>query len=157
MSSLSTRLVRAALPMVLLALASCSGDLSTARSPQMDLAAARQRWAQSGAASYQITVSRGCNCLDETTGRVIVTVRDGQVESRRYEHTGADVPAWAAQWFPTVDGLFDIVDAALEAHDETVDVVYDASRGFPVSIRTDESATMTDDDHYYGAWDFVVR
>ena len=150
------RLVRVALPALVFALASCSGNLST-RPERIDLAAAKRRWAQAGPASYQITVGRSCFCTPETTRPVIVTVRNGQVESRRYEDTGADVPTQLAAAYPAVDGLFDVIDEAIAEHDAMVDVLYDATRGFPVSIQIDGSVMIADDELFYGTRDFVVR
>jgi hypothetical protein len=42
-------------------------------------------------------------------------------------------------------------------HAETVDVLYDATRGFPVSIQIDGSRGIADDELFYGTRDFVVR
>jgi hypothetical protein len=157
MSAPLARLVRVALPTLVFALASCTGDLFTTRPERIDLAAAKRRWAQVGPASYQITVGRSCFCTPETTRPVIVTVRNGQVESRRYEDTGADVPAQIASAYPSVDGLFDVIDEAIAEHDAVVDVHYDGSRGFPVSIQIDGSVMIADDELFYGTRDFAVR
>ena len=157
MSAPLARLGRVALPSVMLLLASCSGELSTTRPERIDLAAAKRRWAQLGPASYQITVGRSCFCAPETTRPVVVTVRDGQVVSRRYEDTGVDVAAQAAAAYPAVDGLFDLIDEAIAEHDATVDVLYDAARGFPVSIQIDGSVMIADDELFVGTRSFVVR
>jgi hypothetical protein len=153
----TARLLRTVLPMLSLALASCSGDLFTTRPERIDLAAARLRWAQSAPAAYQITVGRSCFCSPDVTRAVIVTVRNGQVESRRYEDTGADVPADIALAYPTVDGLFDVIDGAIGEQASMVDVLYDAARGFPVSIQIDGSPMIADDEMFYGTRNFVVR
>jgi hypothetical protein len=143
--------------MLTLALASCSGDLFTTRPERIDLAAAKRRWAQSAPSAYQITVGRSCFCDPDVTRSVIVTVRNGQVESRRYEDTGADVPAGIALAYPTVDGLFDVIDEAIGDQASTVDVLYDVTRGFPVSIQIDGSPMIADDEMFYGTRNFAVR
>jgi hypothetical protein len=88
---------------------------------------------------------------------VVVTVRNGQVESRRYEDTGADVPAEFAPAYPTVDGLFAVIEEAIAEQAAAVDVLYDAARGFPVSIQIDGSPMIADDEMFYGTRNFVVR
>ena len=142
--------------MLALLLVSCSGDPFTATPERMDLAAAKGRWIQVGPASYRITVARSCFCTLESTRPVIVTVRNGQVASRRYEDTGADVPPQLAFAYPSVDGLFDVIEQAIANHDETVDVLYDAARGIPVSIQLDGSAMIADDELSYGTRNFVA-
>jgi hypothetical protein len=153
----SAHLLRAALPLLMLAVTSCSGDVSTTSPVPIDLAAARRRWVQFAPAAYQITVGRSCFCGPDVTRAVVVMVRNGQVESRRYEDTGADVPAQIAPAYPTVDGLFDVIAEAIGQHAATVDVLYDASRGFPVSIEIDGSLMIADDEMFYGTRNFVVR
>ncbi|NUO94194.1 MAG: hypothetical protein HOQ17_05265 [Gemmatimonadaceae bacterium] len=157
MSARLRQLAHAAFAMIMLAVASCSGDGVTSSRQRLDLASAKQRWARFAPASYQITVGRSCFCTPETTRPVIVTVRNGQVESRRYEGTGADVPSQFAPAYPSVDGLFGVIDHAVAEHAATVDVLYDGARGFPVSIQIDGSPMIADDELYYGTRDFVVR
>ena len=158
MSSGLMRRVRAALPVLILAVASCSGEQATSTRDIADLAAAKRRWAQFAPAAYQITVTPSCFCPIEAVRPAIVTVRNGQVESRRYEDTGTDVPAAFATGYPTVDDLFDIITKAIGSGTvETVNVVYDATRGFPVSVLIDGSARIADDEMFYATRDFTVR
>src|SRR5215208_6749779 len=96
---------------VSLALAACRGGGGLATQPVgLELARARLRWAQAAPAAYQMTVSHGCFCPVEVMRPVIVTVRDGQVESRRYAETGVEVDPRLATAFPTVDELFAVIE-----------------------------------------------
>jgi len=152
----SWRRLRVAAPLLLLALASCGDGYSTAPGLRA-LAQARERWARTAPAAYQITVSRGCYCLLDATRPVIVVVRDGQVESRRYEDTGVAVVAELAGYYPTVEGMFDLIEAAIARGAVQVEASFDATRGFPIEIALDESATMVDDDLRVSTRDFAER
>ena len=69
-------------------------------------------------------------------GPVRIDVRNGAVTSRVYVATGATVdPKWA-DLFPTIDGLFVMIDGASE-RGETVEAAYDAHYGYPHRIAID--------------------
>jgi hypothetical protein len=144
--------------LVALALAACRVEGGSPTEPDgLELAMARLRWAQTAPEAYQITVSHSCFCPVEVVRPVIVTVRDGQVESRRYAETGAEVDPRFATAFPTVDELFGVIEGAIARHAERVDAVYDPARGFPISVVIDGSADIADDESFYSIRDFIVR
>jgi hypothetical protein len=134
-------------------LAACS----SATAPGRDVALARARWAQRGPASYSITVARSCECLDEWTGPVVVIVRNGVVESRHYTRDGAAVPPQYADLFPSVEGLFGIIETARREGAAQLDVSYDPTFGYPARIAIDWHATHVDDEVTYRASDLLPR
>jgi hypothetical protein len=144
--------MRAAAPLLAILLA-----CSSATAPGGDLALARARWAQRGPASYSITVGRSCECLAEMIGPVVVMVHNGAIESRHYTRDGAAVPAQYADLFPSVEGLFGIIETARREGAAQLDVSFDPSLGYPVRIAIDWHATHADDEVTYEAKDFVAR
>lgn len=144
--------------MLAAALAACSGDPESPTQPVgLELARAKLRWAQTAPAAYQVTVGLGCFCPVEIARPVVVAVRNGQAESRRYADTGADVDPRFATAFPTVDELFAVIERAIARHAERVDVVYDPLRGFPRSVAIDGASGTADDESFYSMQDFIVR
>jgi hypothetical protein len=138
------------IPLVSLAAAACA----SATGPGEALAAARARWAAHRPGAYRVTVSRSCECLAETTGPVVVTVRDGAIASRHYARDGTDVPARFAGYFPDVDGLFALVDSARARRPHALDVVYDPVAGYPHRVSIDYDAVMVDDEVAYAVLAF---
>ena len=61
---------------LLTAIVACSSN-STA--PADSLAAARARWARNAPMAYSYTIQRSCECLAESSGPVVVSVRNGAV------------------------------------------------------------------------------
>jgi hypothetical protein len=141
--------------LAVLALIACSDP--TAPDAVTDLAVAKRLWAANAPASYQYTFSRSCFCGIEFTRPVIVTVRNGAVESVRYADTGALVAPAMVVGFTTIEGVFALVDEAIAKHAASVTAQYDPARGYPVSIFIDFIAGMADDEMGYGIQDFVVR
>jgi hypothetical protein len=134
-------------------LAACDGPTA----PERKLQAARLKWEHTRPAAYTITVARYCFCAQEGSGPVIVSVRDGVVESRTYVKSGASVAPTDADYFPTVDGLFELIEDARRQGADTIDASYDPARGFPVVISIDYFRKMADDELTYRATDFRPR
>jgi hypothetical protein len=149
--------MRLALTTLLLVLPACtSGDGPTV-SVRLNLAMARRRWSETAPAAYQYTLRHSCFCSPEVTRPVVITVRNGQVESRRYADTGADVPADLASIFPTIDGLFEIIASAIASDAAQTTVTYDPVRGYPVTMSFLGSPSVADDESFHTTSDFLVR
>jgi hypothetical protein len=141
--------------LLLLAVVACS-QLTEPERVASDLAMAKRRWAATAPASYQYTFSRSCFCLVEFTRPVVVTVRNGTVESVHYADTGAPVAPSLVPGYPTIEGVFALVDEALVKHAASVTAEYDPARGYPVRIFIDFIAAAVDDEMAYRIRDFVV-
>ena len=125
--------------------------------PERKLQAARLKWERTRPAAYTITVARFCFCTQEGSGPVIVSVRDGVVESRTYVDNGAAVAPTDAGNFPTVDGLFEVIEDARRQGAYAINVTYDPARGFPVVISIDYERATADDELTYRATNFQPR
>lgn len=141
--------------LAILALSGSACHVST--SPESDLDTARSRWTRSHPSSYDIVVRRVCFCATEVTNPVLVSVREGVVTSRTYVGSGAQVSAQFASLFPTVEGIFRIVDDALGRNAYTLDVAYDPAYGFPVTIDIDYVNNAVDDELTVQMSGFVAR
>lgn len=147
---MSRRLIRHLIPAVTLVLlaASCDGRLllpgqETAR----ELADAREKWRAQRLSSYEYTLQRLCYCGERRPMRV--TVSDGRVQSVRPEGESLPLTGPEAEWFPSIEGLFDLVASALAIPAHAVDAEFDRDRGFPHSIAIDYRANVADDEISY--------
>lgn len=122
-------------------------DCTDPVSPDHGLSFARQKWAQRGVSSYDITISRYCECIGGAP--VMVSVRNGVVESRTYVGTGAPVSPSLAAIFPDVEGLFDLIDGAIRDGVAVLSVRYDPAWGYPADIDIDRVARIADDEVNY--------
>ena len=130
----------------------------SATSPDDDeLAAARLRWTMRGPESYSVTISRSCECTPEMTGPVVVTVRNGVVQSRVYTSTGAAVAAGSIELFPSVEGLFRLIEDAIDQRAARLVVQYDPTLGHPIVISIDWASDTVDDEVTYQVRELLVR
>jgi hypothetical protein len=114
-----------------------------------ELRAQRERWAAQRIEDYQLTLSRSCFCAPEGAGLVVLTVLDGEPVEWLYFLSGDPLePEWQAV-FPTVDGLFDFVEDAIDRGAETIEVTYDAELGLPTHVRVDYRQALADEEIAY--------
>jgi hypothetical protein len=109
----------------------CNADVT---GPVGELAVARARWTSVAPVAYSVVVSRSCECLEAAAGPVLVSVRNGVAQSRQYTATGAPVAAGLSEQFPTVEGLFAVIDAAIRDRIQPMQVVYDPALGYPTRV-----------------------
>jgi hypothetical protein len=107
---------------------------------------ARATWRARGPAGYTYVFRRICFCAPAATNPVVIQVRQRSVVSVRYEDTGAAVDPSLLPLYPTVEGLFEIVEEAIDQEAEVVEATYDPTLGYPTSITLDGSSMIADDE-----------
>lgn len=111
-----------------------------------DLERARERWDATGPASYRYTVTRQCFCIREALGPAVVTVRDGEVTAVTRAGSGEPVEPEYRDFFPSVEGLFEILEEAVERDADRIEVRYDPVLGSPVHVWIDYETGMADEE-----------
>ena len=123
-----------------------SGRLAALRA---ELRVRRERWAAQRILDYQLTLSRSCFCSAEGAGLVVLTVLEGEPAEWQYFLSGDPLaPEWRA-FFPTVEGLFDFVEDAIDRGAESIEVRYDEDLGLPTTIRIDYRLAAVDEEIAY--------
>ena len=146
--------MRNALLSLLVILAACSGATEPS-DPAAALAQSRTRWYNAGITDYEFTITRVCECLAESTGPVVVEVRNGVIEERRYAG-GSPVDPQYADLFTAVPGLFDLVEEAIQREAAGLAVRYNDTYGYPESIQIDWVAGAVDDEVSYRITGFTL-
>ena len=149
-------LVRHLIPLVVAVLtASCDGRLLLPSvETTVDFAAARAKWSAQRPSRYEYTLQRICYCRETRPMRV--TVRDGRVESVRPEGELLPLTGPEAQWYPSIEGLFDLIASARAMPAHSVVAAFDKDRGFPHSIAIDYWRDTVDDEVTYLVTDIRV-
>jgi len=110
---------------------------------QARLDQARAQWRAQAIVDYTYILSRGCFCVNEYREPVTITVRGRTIES--VVTVAASVPRDAAQ-YPTIEGLFDQVQDAIDQDAATIQTEYDPARGFLTSAYFDISERLADEE-----------
>ncbi len=97
------------------------------------LAAARGLWLEADLRNYSFTFQQLCFCPPEITEPVLIEVMNGEVEavSRPGAESHLDPPS-VADYVP-VEGLFDLVQEAIDRDGDVIEVEYHAEFGYPTS------------------------
>lgn len=133
----------ALLSLAALAVAAAAGE------GEAELEKHRTLWQAAGVEAYEYGYNKFCECHPETPPETLVTVRGGEVVGVRHRPFGFDHDVHAEQrnlqWYWTVEGLFDLVDAALEREAE-VRTAYDEMLGFPTHVYIDYDTDLIGDE-----------
>lgn len=115
---------------------------------QRDLDRARRTWSANFIDDYEYVVRRDCFC---TLGGVAVriVVQNHQVIAREIDGAFTPVPSSLAYLYPTIDGLFAIIQDALDQRADRIDASYDRSYGFPTDFYIDYDRRIADEEEGY--------
>ena len=134
-----------------------SAQLPTGTTGPLDVEAlaklnrARAQWRALGPDSYVMRLQRSCFCFGDFLGPFLVTVENGVVVDVRFAPggpTGTPSPD-IVNGIPTVEGLFDIIQEALDSRAEFVSVTYDSKTGAPLDFYIDRSRLIADEEIGY--------
>lgn len=144
--SLSGRIARCALVLLAAAAAAACGVTGPSgrhAGEQARLDQARAQWRAQALSDYAFVFSRGCFCVTEYREPTTVTVRGGAVVSAVSVAGGvARDPAS----YPTVEGLFDLVQNAIDEDADQIRTEYDPARGYLVAGYFDISERIADEE-----------
>lgn len=131
----SFRGLRGALALAMATALPLSGCGATGPSAgRVRLIQAMRRWNAADLRSYTYRVRRSCYCPPESSGLREVRVVEGVVESVIWLEGETPVGPTSAQRFPSVEGLFAIIDEAIREGTNRVDVNCDPATGTPLRI-----------------------
>ena len=120
-------------------------------------------WQDQGLADYDFTLERQCFCPEDWRGPVNIQVRDGVAASVTYVSSGEAVTEGKFDNADTIDKLFVILENAYTGKGDfgqkadTINVTYNAQRGYPTTIYIDVSQAIADEEQGYTVTNLVAR
>jgi hypothetical protein len=109
---------------------------------------AMRRWDAVGPEDYTYLVRRICYCVPESMGPFEVRIFQGTHDV--YDPVTHElIDAEYVDLFPSVDGLFDVIDQALRGGADRLEVDYDRRTGTPLRIDIDYMEGAADDEIRY--------
>lgn len=126
-------------------LVACSPLVSFALT-QDELDANRSLWISADADDYNYFLQLECFCDPAATRPGVVEVRSGAITNVTDAETGQQLDP---KFYRTVDGLFDVLQDALDASAIDIQAEFDATLGVPFDISIDFSEVFADDELAY--------
>lgn len=106
----------------------------------------RELWESVRPEAYSVVIERLCFCPTEARGPVRVTVQGTTPLERVYTDSGVAVSSDLGPFFPTIDGLFDVLEDALARDAYELRVTYDSATGIPVDVWIDYDEFTADEE-----------
>jgi hypothetical protein len=124
---------------------SCEASFGPGGSDGRELREARELWARRGPVDYEYVVRNQCFCpLGGVAVRVVVV--SGSVQSATIVESGQPVPPSSASAYRDVEGLFGVIEEAIERRAVRLDAVYDGTYGFPSLVWIDYRSNVADEE-----------
>lgn len=148
---MTRRLVRtlAAFALVLPFAAACFASQSEREQLEEAVAINRSLWEAQRPDHYRYVLRHTCFCAPAAIGPVEIEVQGGSVASRRYVESGEPVPEDLAEVFPSVSGLFDVLQEALDTGADEIEVTWDPVLGYPREFFIDYQVNVADEEQGY--------
>jgi hypothetical protein len=102
---------------------------------------------------YEYVYRRSCECKPQTMEPARVEVRSSVVAAVTYRNTGQAAASILA--YPTIDGLFDLIEDAIDRGAAGLMVSYDGVFGYPTEISIDYDLEVADDEFSVQASDLL--
>jgi Family of unknown function (DUF6174) len=125
-------------------------DSSTLRA---ELDRAKRAWSEAHTVDYDYVLQRQCFCTVAGL-QVRVSVRGGVVVSTTVEPDGVPLAADLRGMYPPVEGLFAVLQDALDHGAYRVTASYNAGLGYPTQFFIDYSEHIADEEQGYTSTDF---
>ncbi len=134
-----------------LALSSCDGSslLGVSATTITDVAQARALWEERAPREYSFVFELSCFCPDLRP--VVVLVRDGVVRDVRHADDLTPIPRESSYSYPSIEGIFRIVEQARTGAAFSVSAEFDAVYGYPRVVSVDPWEGIADD-----GWGYAV-
>jgi hypothetical protein len=87
-----------------------------------------------------------CFCPLEVVSPVEITVQGGVVVSRTYVQSGQPVTGQYTTLFPAMEGVFEVIEDALDRGVDRIEVTYDGRYGYPTDATFDYILNAVDDE-----------
>ncbi|MCZ6867419.1 MAG: DUF6174 domain-containing protein [Chloroflexi bacterium] len=119
---------------------------------QRELDKNRQIWESQGLTDYRMAFQWFCFCVPEYVAPVVVSVRDtNTIDGVTFSETGAPVDPSSFDRYETVDGLFDLIQAAIDQNAFSISVEYDPELGYPAGASIDYQRLVIDEERGFTA------
>lgn len=135
---------------------SCNIIIGPGGPDRHELREARELWAVRGPVDYEYVVRNQCFCMLGGVA-VRVVVENGSVESATIVETGQPVPSSSAQAYRDIEGLFGVIEDAIDRDAVRLDAEYDNAYGFPSLVWIDYRTNIADEEFGWVIETFTPR
>jgi hypothetical protein len=115
-----------------------------------------RRWTARGITDYQFKFQWICFCGPDYTRPVIIEVRGGVINSIRYADTGEPVDPANFDRYHTIEGLFALLQEAVNQKAAQIRVSFDPELKYPTTVYIDYSSNIADEERGFSVNDLRI-
>ena len=124
-------------------------DLRVTEARQVELDTNRALWDSYRAVDYDYYYQRSCFCMYDYTKQFQVEVRNNTVDAAFVAEDGAPAkPDVLLNWIPTINGIFDQIQGAIDRSAYSMTIRYNETYGYPEELSIDYNVMMADEELY---------
>lgn len=118
---------------------------------QADLDKHRALWEAGRSDGYTFEYTPSCFCLEQMLRPVRITVKNGVLESVIYVESGEAADHERFERYLSIDGLFDLIQEAIDREAARLTASYDSESGYPIDVGIDYVTNIADEEFYFTA------
>ena len=111
-----------------------------------EVQANKDKWLSQEINAYQIEMQKICFCAPDAVRMMIFKVANNEIKEVRYADSGDEVDPSHYNQHSTIEGMFTLVELALEKNPADLTIAYDAEYGYIKELTVDYQANIADDE-----------
>ena len=124
----------------------CSDSLGPVQS---ELNLNRQNWEAEALSDYRYRYRQLCFCGPDVTAQVWIRVEGNEVVSATFVESGEPVGQSRLGQLPTIDGLFDFLQDAIDREAYSIEAEYHRTLGYPTDASIDYEQNVADEEQAF--------
>ena len=107
----------------------------------------RKKWDSEMASNYQFSFQWSCYCTMDFVAQVNITVLENRIHSAAYVDGDVPIPLEVAiERYEAMDGLFDLLQSAIDENAYTISANYHPDLGYPIEVWIDYEKNSVDEE-----------
>ena len=107
----------------------------------------RKKWDSEMASNYQFSFQWSCYCTMDFVAQVNITVLENRIHSAAYVDGDVSIPLEVAiERYEAMDGLFDLLQSAIDENAYTISANYHPDLGYPIEVWIDYEKNSVDEE-----------
>lgn len=111
-----------------------------------EVQANKDKWLAHGIKQYQIEMQKICFCAPDAVRMMIFQVAEDEIQDVRYADSGNEVDPSHYDQSNTIEGMFALVEQALEKNPANISISYDNKYGYIKELSVDYQENIADDE-----------
>ena len=118
----------------------------------------RKTWDSQMASNYQFNFRWSCYCTMDFVAEVNITVRENRIQGAAFVEGDVPIPLDAAiERYKVMDGLFDLLQSAINENAHTIAAKYHLEMGYPTEVWIDYEQNSVDEELGFSIHNLILE